>query len=68
MKHYKVIVYDKATDTFKTIEVFADNFYEARNTAKDNVMQIIRKSDTRQAKDILNDLVIISVEVLKWAD
>lgn len=65
MKHYKVIVYDKATDTFKTIEVFADNFYEARNTAKDNVMQIIRKSDTRQAKDILNDLVIISVEVLK---
>lgn len=65
MKHYKVIVYDKATDTFKTIEVFADNFYEARNTAKYNVMQIIRKSDTRQAKDILNDLVIISVEVLK---
>ena len=65
MKHYKIIVYDKARDIFKTIEVFANNFYEARNTAKDNVMQIIRKSDTRQAKDILNDLVIISVEVLK---
>lgn len=65
MKHYKIIVYDKVTDIFKTIEVFADNFYEARNTAKDNVMQMIRKSDTRQAKDILNDLVIISVEVLK---
>lgn len=65
MKHYKIIVYDKATDIFKTIEVFANNIYEARNTAKDNVMQIIRKSDTRQAKDILNDLVIISVEVLK---
>ena len=65
MKHYKIIVYDKIADTFKTIEVFADNFYEARNTAKDNVMQIIRKSDTRQVKDILNDLVIISVEVLK---
>ena len=58
-------MYDKATDTFKTIEVFANNFYEVRNTAKENVMQIIRKSDTRQAKDILNDLVIISVEVLK---
>ena len=65
MKHYKIIVYDKISDIFKTIEVFADNFYEARNTAKDNVMQIIRKSDTRQAKNILNDLVIISVEVLK---
>lgn len=65
MKHYKIIVYDKIVDIFKTIEVFADNFYEAKNTAKDNVMQIIRKSDTRQAKDILNDLVIISVEVLK---
>ena len=52
MKHYKIIVYDKATDIFKTIEVFADNIYEARNAAKDNVMQIIRKSDTRQAKDI----------------
>lgn len=65
MKHYKIIVYDKIADIFKTIEVFADNIYEARNTAKDNVMQIIRKSDTRQAKDILNDLVIISVEVLK---
>lgn len=65
MKHYKIIVYDKISDTFKTIEIFADNFYEARNTAKDNVMQIIRKSDTRQAKDILNNLVIISVEVLK---
>ena len=68
MKHYKIIVYDKATDIFKTIEVFANNIYEARNTAKDNVMQIIRKSDIRQAKDILNDLVIISVEVLKWAN
>ena len=65
MKHYKIIVYDKTTERFKTIEVFADNFYEARNTAKDNVMQIIRKSDTRQVKDILNALVIISVEVLK---
>lgn len=65
MKHYKIIVYDKIADIFKTIEIFADNFYEARNTAKDNVMQIIRKSDTRQAKDMLNDLVIISVEVLK---
>lgn len=65
MKHYKIIVYDKARNIFKTIEVFADNFYEARNAAKDNVMQIIRKSDTRQVKDILNDLVIISVEVLK---
>lgn len=65
MKYYKIIVYDKIADIFKTIEIFADNFYEARNTAKDNVMQIIRKSDTRQAKDILNDLVIISVEVLK---
>lgn len=65
MKHYKIIVYDKIVDTFKTIEIFADNFYEARNTAKENVMQIIRKSDTRQAKNILNDLVIISVEVLK---
>lgn len=65
MKHYKIIVYDKIANIFKTIEIFADNFYEARNTAKDNVMQIIRKSDTRQAKDILNDLVIISVEVLK---
>lgn len=65
MKHYKIIVYDKARDIFKTIEIFANNFYEARNTAKDNVMQIIRKSDTRQVKDILNDLVIISVEVLK---
>ena len=65
MKHYKIIVYDRISDIFKTIEVFADNFYEARNTAKDNVMQIIRKSDTRQAKNILNDLVIISVEVLK---
>lgn len=65
MKHYKIIVYDKISDIFKTIEVFADNFYEARNTAEDNVMQIIRKSDTRQVKDILNDLVIISVEVLK---
>ena len=65
MKHYKVIVYDKIVDIFKTIEVFADNFYEARNTAKVNVMQIIRKSDTRQVKDILNNLVIISVEVLK---
>lgn len=65
MKHYKIIVYDKTSDIFKTIEIFADNFYEARNTAKDNVMQIIRKSDTRQAKDILNNLVIISVEVLK---
>lgn len=65
MKHYKIIVYDKATDIFKTIEVFANNFYEARNAAKENVMRIIRKSDTRQVKDILNDLVIISVEVLK---
>ena len=65
MKHYKIIVYDKIADTFETIEVFANNFYEARNTAKDNVMQIIIKSDKRQAKDILNDLVIISVEVLK---
>ena len=65
MKHYKIIVYDKIAYIFKTIEVFANNFYEARNTAKENVMQIIRKSDTRQAKDILNDLVIISVEVLK---
>lgn len=65
MKHYKIIVYDKIVDISKTIEVFADNFYEAKNTAKDNVMQIIRKSDTRQVKDILNDLVIISVEVLK---
>lgn len=58
-------MYDKIADIFKTIEVFANNFYEARNTAKENVMQIIRKSDTRQVKDILNDLVIISVEVLK---
>lgn len=65
MKHYKIIVYDKIADIFRTIEIFANNFYEARNTAKDNVMQIIRKSDTRQAKDMLNDLVIISVEVLK---
>ena len=65
MKHYKIIVYDKITDKFKTIEIFANNIYEARNTAKENVMQIIRKSDTRQVKDILNDLVIISVEVLK---
>lgn len=65
MKHYRIIVYDKVSDIFRTIEIFANNFYEARNTAKDNVMQIIRKSDTRQAKDILNDLVIISVEVLK---
>ena len=65
MKHYKIIVYDKVSDTFKTIEVFADNIYEARNAAKDNVMQIIIKSDIRQARDILNDLVIISVEVLK---
>lgn len=65
MKHYKIIVYDKARDIFKTIEVFANNFYEVRNTAKDNVMQIIRKSDIRQVKDILNDLVIIFVEVLK---
>lgn len=65
MKCYKIIVYDKIADTFKTIEIFADNFYEARNTAKENVMQMIRKSDTRQAKNILNDLVIISVEVLK---
>lgn len=65
MKHYKIIVYDKIADIFKIIEIFADNFYEARNTAKDNVMQIIRKSDTRQVKDILNDLAIISVEVLK---
>lgn len=65
MKHYKIIVYYKVTDTFETIEVFAKNFYEARNTAKENVMQIIRKSDTRQVKDILNDLVVISVEVLK---
>lgn len=65
MKHYKIIVYDKARDIFKTIEIFADNFYEARNTAKYNVMQIIRKSDTRKVRDILNDLVIISVEVLK---
>ena len=65
MKHYKIIVYDKISDTFKTIEVFANNFYEARNTAKDNVMQMIRKIDTIQVRDMLNDLVIISVEVLK---
>lgn len=65
MKHYKIIVYDKITDKFKTIEIFANNIYEARNTAKENVMQIIRKIDTRQAKDILNNLVIISVEILK---
>lgn len=65
MKYYKIIVHDKIADIFKTIEVFANNFYEARNTAKENVMQMIRKSDTRQVKDILNDLVIISVEVLK---
>lgn len=65
MEHYKIIVYDKITDKFKTIEIFANNIYEARNTAKENVMQIIRKIDTRQAKDILNNLVIISVEILK---
>lgn len=65
MKQYRIIVYDKITDKFKTIEIFANNIYEARNTAKENVMQIIRKIDTRQAKDILNDLVIISVEILK---
>ena len=65
MKHYKIIVYDKITDKFKKIEIFANNIYEARNTAKENVMQIIRKSDTRQVKDILNNLVIISIEVLK---
>lgn len=65
MKHYKVIVYDKITDKFKTIEIFANNIYEARNTAKDNIMQIIRKIDIRQSEDILNNLVIISVEVLK---
>ncbi len=65
MKHYKIIVYDKITDKFKTIEIFANNIYEARNTAKENVMQIIRKIDTRQSKDILNNLVIISVEILK---
>ncbi len=65
MKHYKIIVYDKIADIFKIIEVFADNIYEARNAAKDNVMQIIRKNDTRQVRDMLNDLVIISVEVLK---
>ena len=66
MKQYRIIVYDKITDKFKTIEIFANNIYEARNTAKENVMQIIRKIDTRQAKDILNNLVIISVEILKW--
>lgn len=65
MKNYKIIVYDKITDKFKTIEIFANNIYEARNTAKENIMQIIRKIDARQAKDILNDLVIISVEILK---
>ena len=65
MKYYKIIVYDKITDKFKTIEIFANNIYEARNTAKENVMQIIRKIDTRQSKDILNNLVIISVEILK---
>lgn len=65
MKQYRIIVYDKITDKFKTIEIFANNIYEARNTAKENVMQIIRKIDTRQAKDILNNLVIISVEILK---
>lgn len=65
MNHYKIIVYDKTTDKFKTIEIFANNIYEARNTAKENVMQIIRKIDTRQIRDILNDLVIISVEILK---
>ena len=66
MKQYRIIVYDKITDKFKTIEIFANNIYEARNTAKENVMQIIRKIDTRQIKDILNNLVIISVEILKW--
>lgn len=65
MKNYKIIVYDKITDKFETIEIFANNIYEARNTAKENVMQIIRKIDTRQSKDILNNLVIISVEILK---
>lgn len=65
MKHYKIIVYDKARDIFKTIEIFADNFYEARSTAKYNILQMIRKNDTRQVKDMLNDLVVISVEVLK---
>lgn len=65
MNHYKIIVYDKTNDKFKTIEIFANNIYEARNTAKENVMQIIRKIDTRQVEDILNDLVIISVEILK---
>lgn len=65
MKQYRIIVYDKITDKFKTIEIFANNIYEARNTAKDNIMQIIRKIDIRQSEDILNNLVIISVEILK---
>ena len=65
MNHYKIIVYDKTTDKFKTIEIFANNIYEARNTSKENVMQIIRKIDTRQTENILNNLVIISVEILK---
>ena len=65
MKNYRIIVYDKSTDKFKTIEIFANNIYEARNTAKENVMQIIRKIDTRQTEDIINNLVIISVEILK---
>lgn len=58
-------MHDKTTDKFKTIEIFANNIYEARNTAKENVMQIIRKIDIRQSEDILNNLVIISVEILK---
>lgn len=65
MKHYRIIIHDKITDKFKTIEIFANNIYEARNTAKDNIMQIIRKIDIRQSEDILNNLVIISVEILK---
>ena len=65
MKQYRIIVYDKITDKFKTIEIFANNIYEARNTAKDNIMQIIRKIDIRQSENILNNLVIISVEILK---
>lgn len=64
VRQYEVTVYDTITNTTNQIEVFANNIYEAKETAKRVNDEMLRKGDqNRYTKNILEETKVICIGI-----
>jgi hypothetical protein len=64
VRQYEVIVHDTITNTTNQIEVFANNIYEAKETAKRVNAEILRKGNqNRYTKNILEETKVICIGI-----